>query len=520
MVRGYSISLNDVNKNDDLNIIPLGSYDILIGMDRLDKNHVVLDYHRKTFTCLDEDGKQNTVKGVPRPISIRDISDLQLKRCFRKGCQLYASHVEEPKNTKGSSLEDFTVPEEFEDVFQEIPWFLPRREIDFSMDLVPGVSLVSKTPYRINTPELKELQMKLEELLKKGYIHPCVSPWGAPILFIKKKDGTLRLCIDFRQLKKYTINNKYTLPRIDDLFDHLRGAKIFSNIDPRSGYHQVRIKEEDIHKTTFRTRYRHYEFVVVPFGLISASAIFMCLMNGIFRNYLDKFFIVFLDDILFYSKSEKEHEHHLRLVLQVLREHQLYAKLSKCYFYQKKIHYLGHIISEQGIAVDPKKIESVRGWPTPINVSEVRSFMGLPGYYRRFIVGFSKISHPITSLQKKGTKFEWTPKCEENFNLLKELLTSAPMLKIFDPNESFVVCTDVCKEGLGGVLMQNGHVIGYESRKLKEHEMNYATHDLELAAIVHTLRMWRHYLMGKRCELRTNHIGLKYLFEQPTLNAR
>jgi hypothetical protein len=177
--------------------------------------------------------------------------------------------------------------------------------------------------------------MQLEELLNKGYIRPSVSPWGAPVLFVKKKDGTLRLCIDFRQLNKYTIKNKYPLPQIDDLFDQLRGAKIFSKIDLRAGYHQVRIKEEDIHKTTFRTRYGHYEFVVVPFGLTNAPAIFMFLMNGIFKNYLDKFFIVFLDDILIYSKSEEEHEHHLRIVLQVLREHQLYAKLSKCSFYQK-----------------------------------------------------------------------------------------------------------------------------------------------------------------------------------------
>jgi hypothetical protein len=222
---------------------------------------------------------------------------------------------------------------------------------------------------------------------------------------------------------------------------------------------------------------------VVPFGLSNAPIVFMCLMNGIFRNYLDKFVIVFLDDILIYSKSEEEHEHHLRLVLQVLREHQLYAKLSKCSFYQEQIHYLGHIISEQGIAVDPEKIEAIRGWPTPRNVSEVRYFMGLVGYYKIFIAGFSKISHPITSLQKKGIKFEWTTECEENFNLLKELLTSAPILKIVDPNESFVVCTDACKEGLGGVLTQNGHVIGYESRKLKEHERNYATHDLELVPL-------------------------------------
>jgi len=228
-----------------------------------------------------------------------------------------------------------------------------------------------------------------------------VSPWGALVLFVRKKDGTLRLCIDFRQLNKVTVKNKYPLPRIDDLFDQLRGAKILPKIDLRSGYHQVRIKEEDISKTAFRTRYGHYEFTVVLFGLTNALATFMCLMNGIFRNYLDKFVIVFLDDILIYSKSEEEHEEHLRIALQVLRENQLYAKLSKCSFYQRKIQYLGHIISEEGISVDPSRIEAIKEWPTSRNMTEVRLFMGLAGYYRRFIEGFSRIAHPITSLQRK-----------------------------------------------------------------------------------------------------------------------
>jgi hypothetical protein len=343
---------------------------------------------------------------------------------------------------------------------------------------------------------------------------------GRTNTFFQKKDGTLRLCIDFRQLNKYTIKKKYPLTRIDDVFNQVRGAKIFSKIDLRSRYHHVRIKEEDIHKIAVRTRYGHYEFVVVAFGLTNAPTIFMCLMNGIFINYLDKFVIVLLDDILIYSNSEEEHEHHLRLVLQVLREHQLYAKMSKCSFYQKKIHYLGHIISKQGITVDLEKIEAIRGCSMPRYVLEVRYFMGLVVYYRRFIVGFSKIAHLITSLQNKGTKFQWKPKCEENFNLLKELLTSAPVLKIVDPNEIFVVCRDASKEGLGGFLMQNRHVIGYQSRKIKEHERNYATHDLDLATIVHALRMWRHYIMQKRFELRIDCIGLKYLFEQPTLNSR
>jgi hypothetical protein len=204
----------------------------------------------------------------------------------------------------------------------------------------------------------------------------------------------------------------------------------------------------------------------------------MCLMNGVFREYLDKFFIVFLDDILIYSKLEEENEQHLRMVLQVLRKHQLYAKLSKCSFYQNQIHYLGHIISKDGIVVDPEKIESIRGWSAPKNVTEVISFMGLAGYYKRFFEGFSKIAHPIISLQKKGVKFQWTLDCEKSLQHLKQLLTSAPIPRTADPNEDFIVCTYACKEGLCGVLTQNGFVICYKSRKLKEHERHYSTHDL------------------------------------------
>jgi hypothetical protein len=232
-----------------------------------------------------------------------------------------------------------------------------------------------------------------------------VSPWGAPILFVKKKDGTLRLCIEFRKLNKVTVNNKYPLPMIDDLFYQLKNEKIFSNIDLRSGYHQVRIKYEDINTTAFRTRYGNYEFTMVPFGLSNAPTIFMCLMNGVFGEYLYKFVIVFFDDILIYSKSEEEHEQHLKMVLQVLREHHLYSKLSKCSFYKNQIHYLGHIISEEGTIVDIENIKAIRGWSALKNVTEVRFFMGLVGYYKRFIAGFSKIAHSITSLQKKGVKF-------------------------------------------------------------------------------------------------------------------
>jgi hypothetical protein len=377
MVKSCLIDMNGLNTKADLNILPLGFYDCLIGMDWLDQHHNLLDCHNKEFTFLDEEGKLRKVQGIPREVTIREISALEMKKCYRKGCQIIETHLTETPRDKVPNLEVYVVLEYLEDVFKEVPRLPPRRDIDFSINLMLGATPISKTPYRISTLELKELQMHLEELLKKGYIHPSVSPWGDLVLFVRKKYRTLILCIDFRQLNKVTVKNKYPLPRIDDLFDQVKDAKIFSNIDIRSGYHHVRIKEYDINKTTFRTRYGHYEFTVVPFGLSNVPVVFMCLMNGVFREYLDKFVIVFLDDILIYYKLEEYHEHHLSMVLQVLREHQLYAKLRKCSFYQKQIYYLGHIISKDGIAVDPEKIEAIREWSVPKNVIEVRSFMVL-----------------------------------------------------------------------------------------------------------------------------------------------
>jgi hypothetical protein len=310
--------------------------------------------------------------------------------------------------------------------------------------------------------ELTELRVQLQELLDKEYIRPSISPWGAPVLFVKKKDDTLRLCIDYRQLNKMTIKKKYPLPRINDLFDQVGGAKIFSKLDLRSGYHRVRIKDEDINKN-FQTRYGHYEFVVIPFRITNAPAMSICLMNNIYNQYLDKFVVVFIDNILVYSKTEEEHEEHLRITLQMLRKHKLYAKFDKCEFYQKEIQYLGHVISAEGIFVDSEKIKSIMEWRVPKDVVDIRSFMEITGYYCRFIEGFSKIAYPITSLQKKETKFNWSQKCQDSFNKLKELLTTAPILKVEDPYKDFRVCVDASNEGLSGVLTQEGHVICYES---------------------------------------------------------
>ena len=238
--------------------------------------------------------------------------------------------------------------------------------------------------------------------MDKGFIHPSVSSWGAPVLFVKKKDGTMRFYIDYRQLNKVTIKYKYPLPRIDDLFDQLQGVSVFSKIDLRSGYHQLKIKKMDIPKTAFRTRYGHYEFLVMSFGLTNAPAAFMDLMNRVFHPYLDQFVIVFIDDILVYSKNVDDHAMHLRVVLQTLRDRELYAKFSKCEFWFNEVVFLRHVISGAGIFMDPRKIKAIVNWEQPKNVSEVRNFLGLAGYYRRFVEHFSLIIAPLTRLTKKG----------------------------------------------------------------------------------------------------------------------
>ena len=339
-------------------------------------------------------------------------------------------------------------------------------------------------------------------------------------MFVKKKDGSMRLCIDYRELNKLTIKNRYPLPRIDDLFDQLKGAEYFSKIDLRSGYHQLKIKSEDIPKTAFRTRYGHYEFLVMAFGLTNAPAAFMDLMNRVFKKYLDKFVIVFIDDILIYSKTAEEHAEHLRTALEILRKEKLYAKFSKCEFWLQEVQFLGHIVSREGIKVDPAKIEAIMNWERPKTPTEIRSFLGLAGYYRRFVQDFSRIATPLTKLTRKNEKFIWNEKCEESFQELKKRLVSAPVLSLPDDQGNFVIYSDASYKGLGCVLMQHDKVIAYASRQLKPHEQKYPTHDLELAAIVFALKIWRHYLYGEKCEIYTDHKSLKYIFTQKELNMR
>ncbi|KAL0546400.1 hypothetical protein IC582_016308 [Cucumis melo] len=419
------------------------------------------------------------------------------------------------------SLSSEPVVRDCPDVFpEELPGLPPHREVEFAIELEPGMVLISRAPYRMAPAELKELKVQLQELLDKGFIRSSVSPWGAPVLFVKKKDGSMRLCIDYRELNKVIVKNRYPLPRIDDLFDQLQGATVFSKIDLRSGYHQLRIKDGDVPKTNFRSRYGHYEFIVMSFGLTNAPAVFMDLMNRVFREFLDTFVIVFIDDILIYSKTEAKHEEHLRMVLQTLQDNKLYAKFSKCKFWLKQVSFLGYEVSKAGVSVDPAKIEVVTSWPRPSIVSEVCSFLGLAGYYRRFVENFSRIATPLTQLTRKGAPFVWSKACDDSFQNLKQKLVTEPVLTVPDGLGSFVIYSDASKKGLGCVLMQQGKVVAYASRQLKSHEQNYPTHDLELAVVVFALKIWRHYLYGEKIQIFTDHKSLKYFFTQKELNMR
>ncbi|WVZ89427.1 hypothetical protein U9M48_035838 [Paspalum notatum var. saurae] len=481
-------------------VLPHQGIDIILGMNWMTENNAVLDIGSRTIQL------RSRVSGKVIRVHMPDMKHM----------------VATVNATELDEIKKIPVVCDFPDVFpEELPGLPPDRDVEFRIDLVPGTAPVSKRPYRMAPDELKELKIQLQEQLDKGFIRPSSSPWGCPALFVEKKDqGGKRLCVDYRPLNAVTVKNKYPIPHIDILFDQLAGAKVFSKIDLRSGYYQIKIREEDIPKTAFSTRYGLYEYLVMSFGLTNAPAFFMYMMNSVFMNELDKFVVVFIDDILIYSKNEKEHEEHLRVVLTRLREHKLYAKFSKCAFWLKEVGFLGHILSEKGVAVDPSKVKDVLNWKQPETVTEIRSFLGLAGYYRRFIKDFSKIAKPMTSLTKKNAKFVWGPKCEDGFRELKKLLTTAPVLAQPDVTKPFDVYCDASGQGLGCVLMQEGRVIAYASRQLRKHEANYPTHDLELAAVVHALKIWRHYLLGNTCHIYTDHKSLKYIFTQPELNMR
>ncbi|GJU16309.1 putative reverse transcriptase domain-containing protein [Tanacetum coccineum] len=408
IIRGCTLDFLDHPFNIDLMPVELGSFDVIIGMDWLRRCHAVI--------MCDE-------KLVQVPYGNETLTFCGNEISNERESRLTISAKKGEEKSEGKQLKDVPIVRDFPEVFPEdLPGLPLARPVEFQINLTLGAAPVARAPYRLAPSKMKELSEQLQELSNKGFIRPSSSPWGAPVLFVKKKDRSFRMCIDYHELNKLTVKNRYPLSRIDDLFDQLQGSSIYSKIDLRSRYHQLRVREQDILKTAFRTRYGHYEFWVMPFGLTNAPTVFMDLMNRVCKPYLDKFVIVFIDDILIYSKDEKEHEEHLKVVLELLKKEQLYAKFSKCEFWILKVQFLGHVIDSRGIHVDPAKIESIKDSTSPKTPTEI--------------------------------KFDWGEKEENAFQLIKQKLCRASILALPEGSEDFVVYCDASHKGLGDVLMQ------------------------------------------------------------------
>jgi transposase InsO family protein len=429
---------------------------------------------------------------------------------------------------------DSLVEEYANDVFAPLT-DLPDHRPGFDHEIPTGdAAPVAKKAYKMSPLELRVLREQLDELLELGYIQPSTSPWAAPVLFVKKKDGSLRLCVDYRGLNAVTTKNKYPLPLLDEFFDRFQGAKYFSKMDLQQGYHQLRIADDDIPKTAFSTRYGHYEYRVMPFGLTNAPASFQALMNHIFNEHLDKHVVVFLDDILVYSKTFTDHLEHLRQALERLRQHKLHAKRSKCEFGTSSVVFVGHVISSEGISADPAKTAVLHTWPVPTNVQQLRSFLGFINFYRRVMPRLAWVAGPLFKLLNDGadrnkTKTrplaQWGPAEQAAFDGLRHILTTAPVVIPGDPSMPFIMETDSSNDATGGVLYQwldgKKHPVAFESRTLKPAERNYPVHEKELLAIVHACRAWRSYVLGAQENVvYTDHASLKYIFTQPHLSQR
>ena len=418
---------------------------------------------------------------------------------------------------------------DYTDVFlesaaNELP---PHRPSDHKIEVLEG----SKTPfgpiYSMSELELKTLRTYIDEHLAKGFIRPSSSPCGSPILFVKKKDGSLRLCVDYRALNKVTKKDRYPLPLINDLLDRLRKSHIFTKLDLRSGYNQIRIREGDEWKTAFRTRYGMFEYLVMPFGLSNAPATFQRFMNDSFHDMIDVFLILYLDDLNIHDETVKEHVPHVRQVLQRMRDLKLFARIEKCEFHKDNIEYLGYMVSKQGLAMDESKIQAVLKWPVPKSVRDVQSFLGFANFYRRFIYRFAQIAKPLTLLTRKNKPFAWNDKAQVAFDTLKVAFTTAPVLAHFQPDLPIVVETDASDYAVAAILSQshtNGelHPVAFYSRSMQAAELNYEIHDKELLAILVAFKHWRAYLEGAQhlVDVITDHRSLEYFQTTKQLTRR
>ena len=417
---------------------------------------------------------------------------------------------------------------EYEGVFQdELPLGLPpSRDVDHAIELLPDTKPPHRAPYQLSPAELVAAREYVEKLLQSGKIRPSRSPYGAPLFFVKEPGRDLRGVVDYRALNRITKRNNAPLPRCDEMFDRLGQARFFSKLDLKTGFHQIRLRPSDIEKTAFNTNYGQFEYMVMPMGLCNAPASFQSLMNGVLHDYIDRFLVVYIDDILIYSRTREEHLQHIRCVLERLRKHKSYVSPKRCSFMASETEFLGLRVSREGLSVHPGKVEVIKNWPRPLNVTELRSFLGLVQFFRRFIPQFSLRAAPLTSLTQKGSSIkDWNSKCQETFSELKEALISAPVLVPPDWSRPFHLHIDASQLAIGATLTQfddDGHdrVIAYTSRKLTSAERNNTANERELLALVFSLQRFRCYLEGSTFDAFTDNQVVENFMTKKSLNRR
>ncbi|KAJ0640342.1 putative nucleotidyltransferase, Ribonuclease H [Helianthus annuus] len=510
----------------DVMVIPLESYDMVLGIQWLAPlGDIVWNFNQLTME-FSVNGVKKVLKGVNNS-GISLCSMEQMEHMLSHPNHLVPSQMFEIQLTslEGQNGQSTNVSKtmldtriskliyQYKEVFAEPKGLPPSRSCDHRIELKDEDVSINLKPYRYQSIQKDVIEKMTEELLNSGVIRASTSSFAAPVVLVKKKDGTWRMCVDYRQLNNATVKNSFPIPLIDELLEELKGAAIFSKLDLRSGYHQVRMYADDIYKTAFRTHQGLFEFLVMPFGLTNAPATFQALMNQTFKPFLRKFVLVFFDDILIYSQDIDQHLVHLEKVLLVLKEQQLFAKQSKCCFGGQQVEYLGHIITKEGVATDPKKIESVQGWPIPTNVKQLRGFLGLAGYYRKFIRSFGVIAKPLTELTKKDS-FKWSITAQQAFEQLKHALTEAPVLALPDLNKPFIIETDASSKGVGAVLIQDNHPLAFFSKALCPRQMVLSVYEKELLAIIMAIKQWHYYLVAKPFIIRTDQKSLKHLLTQ------
>ncbi|KAK1651826.1 hypothetical protein QYE76_069631 [Lolium multiflorum] len=443
-------------------VFDLPSYDIIVGMDWLDTlGPMWMDWKKKVFR-IKQNGKRITIKGVQDKtsscafISPEELQQLEKDMAILHIVQLSSATIDSSKQDLPKEIAQ--VLREHESCFGTPKGLPPHRPYDHKINLMQGVQPVNVRPYRYSPQQKDEIEKQIKEMLVQGIIKESKSPFASPVLLVKKKDGTWRFCIDYRQLNAVTVKDRYPMPVVEELLDELAGAKFFTKLDLRSGFHQIRMVPHDESKTAFRTHNGHYEFLVMPFGLSCAPATFQAAMNTVFAHIIRKYVLVFVDDILVYSSTIQDHKKHLDTVLQLLEQNKLYVKRSKCSFAQQSLEYLGHIISADGVSTDPTKIEAVQHWPQPTNPTQLRGFLGLAGYYRKFIRHFGIISRPLTDLLKKNKAFVWSPVVHDAFLSLKTALVQAPVLALPDFTKDFVLEADACATGVVCQQAKSEHV--------------------------------------------------------------